>query len=142
MQRQLCLDPRQAVPGASDMSRVEPKRDLRLWFCLTHAKQLPNDHDKSPTCPFCVVVPKAASDELLEKAMAARPRARFPAVSFVRLGSGAVLARSSQPLRKSPEVQQDSDLCYMLTNGGYDTHNAKPKCETLATIASTVISFA
>lgn len=127
MQRQLCLDPRREVPSVQDVSNVGPTRDLRPWFRLTSVKQPQNSYGKSPTYPFRVVVPNAASDELLEESMTARSHARFPAVSFVHLGTGAVLARASQPLRKSPGLRRDGDLCYMLTNSGYHAHNAEPK---------------
>ncbi|RNE99008.1 zinc-binding phosphatase [Trypanosoma conorhini] len=129
LERQLSLSPGTAVPSASDETRVGPKRDLRPWFRLTCVKQPSNGYGKSPTYPFRVVVPNAASDELLEAAMTTRSRARFPAVSFVHLGSGAVLARASQPLSRSPALRQDGELCRMFTNSGYHAHSAEPRGE-------------
>ncbi|KEG06239.1 putative zinc-binding phosphatase [Trypanosoma grayi] len=68
--------------------------------------------------------------------MAARSHARFPAVSFVHLGTGAVLARSSQPLLRSPALRHDGGLCHMLTNNGYHAHNAAARRETTAVAAT------
>ncbi|ORC88926.1 putative zinc-binding phosphatase [Trypanosoma theileri] len=132
LERQLCLSPGSDVPSIEDMSRVGPRRDLRPWFRLTCANQPLNSYGKSPTYPFRVVAPNAASDNLIEDAMSARSRARFPAISFVHLATGAVLARTSQPLLKSPKLRQDSELCHMFTNNGYHAHNAEPRREPLA----------
>ncbi|PBJ78015.1 zinc-binding phosphatase [Trypanosoma cruzi cruzi] len=140
LERQLSLYPGTAVPSVSDVSRVGIKRDLRPWFRLTSVKQSKNSYGKSPTYPFRVVVPNAASDELLEDVMAARSRARFPAISFVHLGSGAVLARSSQPLARSPALRQDGELCRMFANSGYHAHNAEPRSEPPAAVSIMPIS--
>ncbi|KAH8612633.1 putative zinc binding phosphatase [Trypanosoma vivax] len=136
MVRQLCLDPESEPSDTEDTSRVGPMRDLRPWFRLTSVQQPDNAYGKTPTYPFQVVVPSAASDELLLEVMAARSRARFPVVSFVHLRSGAVLARSSQPLLRSNTLRQDGELCNMLTNSGYLAHNVAPKQDTRTAAAS------
>ncbi|KAH9601281.1 Myotubularin-like phosphatase domain [Trypanosoma melophagium] len=139
LERQLCLCPGSDVPDVEDMSRVGPRRDLRPWFRLTCANQPLNGYGKSPTYAFRVVVPNAASDNLIQDAMRARSRARFPAISFVHLATGAVLARASQPLLKSPGLRQDGELCRMLTNNGYHAHNAEPRREAFAVNPTEVI---
>ncbi|RNF08793.1 zinc-binding phosphatase [Trypanosoma rangeli] len=140
LERQLSLLPGTAVPSPSDTSRAGTMRDLRPWFRLTCVKQPSNGYGKSPTYPFRVVVPNAASDELLETAMTTRSRARFPVVSFVHLGSGAVLARASQPLMRSPALLQDGELCRMFTNSGYHAHNAEPRSEVSVSVSVAPLS--
>ncbi|WOL11469.1 phosphatidylinositol-3-phosphatase myotubularin-1 [Canna indica] len=51
-----------------------------------------------PTYPFALIVPKNISDEELLQVSNFRGRCRFPAISWCNPGTGAVLARSSQPL--------------------------------------------
>ncbi|XP_022133857.1 phosphatidylinositol-3-phosphatase myotubularin-1 isoform X2 [Momordica charantia] len=48
--------------------------------------------------PFALVVPKHISDEEMLQASTFRARCRLPVVSWCNPGTGAVLARSSQPL--------------------------------------------
>ncbi|OAY38940.1 hypothetical protein MANES_10G054700v8 [Manihot esculenta] len=48
--------------------------------------------------PFALIVPKSISDEEVLQASTFRARCRLPVVSWCHPGTGAVLARSSQPL--------------------------------------------
>ncbi|KAK3024588.1 hypothetical protein RJ639_044101 [Escallonia herrerae] len=51
-----------------------------------------------PTYPFALLVPKFISDEELQQACTFRARCRLPAISWCDTRTGAVIARSSQPL--------------------------------------------
>ncbi|KAM7463837.1 hypothetical protein LguiA_031958 [Lonicera macranthoides] len=50
------------------------------------------------TYPFALLLPKSISDEEVMQASTFRARCRLPVVSWCHSGTGAVLARSSQPL--------------------------------------------
>ncbi|XP_068660289.1 phosphatidylinositol-3-phosphatase myotubularin-1-like isoform X1 [Aristolochia californica] len=50
------------------------------------------------TYPFALIVPKCISDEDVRQASTFRARYRLPVISWCNPGTGAVLARSSQPL--------------------------------------------
>ncbi|CCD13848.1 unnamed protein product [Trypanosoma congolense IL3000] len=126
LRRQLSISPESEVPDAGDGQRAGPMRDLRPWYRLTNIQQPMNSYGRTPTYPFRIVAPNSASDELLLEAMAARSRARIPAVSFVHLRNGAVLARCSQPLSRSSMLRADGELCSLLTND-YTVHSAFPR---------------
>ncbi|XP_047310474.1 phosphatidylinositol-3-phosphatase myotubularin-1-like [Impatiens glandulifera] len=51
-----------------------------------------------PTYPFALLLPKSISDEEVLQASTFRARCRLPVISWCHPGTGAVLARSSQPL--------------------------------------------
>ncbi|KAK1396560.1 phosphatidylinositol-3-phosphatase myotubularin-1 [Heracleum sosnowskyi] len=51
-----------------------------------------------PTYPFALLVPKSISDEEVLQASTFRARCRLPVISWCNPKTGAVLARSSQPL--------------------------------------------
>lgn len=51
-----------------------------------------------PTYPFALLVPKSISDEEVLQASTFRARCRLPVISWCHPETGAVLARSSQPL--------------------------------------------
>ncbi|KAK2969477.1 hypothetical protein RJ640_022191 [Escallonia rubra] len=51
-----------------------------------------------PTYPFALLVPKFISDEELQQACTFRARCRLPVISWCDTRTGAVIARSSQPL--------------------------------------------
>ncbi|CAM8968163.1 unnamed protein product [Rhodiola kirilowii] len=57
-----------------------------------------SNYDMSPTYPFAFIVPKTFSDEEVLQASNFRARCRLPVVTWCHSGTGAVLARSSQPL--------------------------------------------
>eukprot|EP00760_Papus_ankaliazontas_P023446 PhM_4_TR2054/c0_g1_i1/m.10158/K18081/MTMR1_2; myotubularin-related protein 1/2 len=67
--------------------------NLRPFFRIAEL-----DGSVSPTYPARVVVPAAITDDTLRKVCAYRSRGRIPAVSFVHLESGGVIARCAQPL--------------------------------------------
>ncbi|KAL0904168.1 hypothetical protein M5K25_026242 [Dendrobium thyrsiflorum] len=50
------------------------------------------------TYPSSLIVPRSISDEELQQAASFRGRGRLPVISWCHAGTGAVLARSSQPL--------------------------------------------
>ncbi|TPP49854.1 Myotubularin-like phosphatase domain family protein [Leishmania donovani] len=140
--RQLCVDasrpaPEVATEAALQEGRIGLHQDLRPWFRLVDLRDEERDVGRgerpadfqytcSPTYPWLFLQPRLVDRELLLRAIAARSRARVPAVSYVCLRTGAVLARSSQPLMRSPQLSADSDVCYTLINMGYAPHHASP----------------
>ncbi|XP_065870434.1 phosphatidylinositol-3-phosphatase myotubularin-1-like isoform X1 [Euphorbia lathyris] len=70
--------------------------------------------------PFALVVPKSISDEEILQASNFRARCRLPVVSWCHPGTGAVLARSSQPLvgiittRSNTDEKLVAALCSQL----------------------------
>ncbi|XWS66275.1 hypothetical protein CRYUN_Cryun05aG0185500 [Craigia yunnanensis] len=74
--------------------------------------------------PFALVVPKNISDEEVIQASTFRARCRIPVVSWCHPGTGAVLARSSQPLvglmmnmRSNADEKLVAALCTQLVDG-------------------------
>ncbi|CAH8324313.1 unnamed protein product [Eruca vesicaria subsp. sativa] len=59
---------------------------------------LNSNYNLCPTYPFALMVPKSISDEELTLASTFRAKCRLPVISWCHPGSGAVIARSSQPL--------------------------------------------
>ncbi|KDP45037.1 hypothetical protein JCGZ_01537 [Jatropha curcas] len=71
--------------------------------------------------PFALIVPKSISDEEVLQASSFRARCRLPVVSWCHPGTGAVLARSSQPLvglmmnmRSNTDERLVAGLCTQL----------------------------
>ncbi|KAF9597060.1 hypothetical protein IFM89_015251 [Coptis chinensis] len=56
------------------------------------------NYSMCPTYPSSLIVPKFISDEEIRQACTFRARCRLPVVSWCHPGTGAVIARSSQPL--------------------------------------------
>ncbi|GKU91610.1 hypothetical protein SLEP1_g5463 [Rubroshorea leprosula] len=74
--------------------------------------------------PFALVIPKGISDEEVLQASTFRARGRIPVVSWCHPGTGAVLARSSQPLvglmmnmRSNADEKLVAALCTQLVGG-------------------------
>ncbi|XVF82834.1 hypothetical protein PTKIN_Ptkin16aG0082200 [Pterospermum kingtungense] len=74
--------------------------------------------------PFALIVPKNISDEDVIQASTFRARSRIPVVSWCHPGTGAVLARSSQPLvglmmnmRSNADEKLVAALCTRLGDG-------------------------
>nr|XP_043633644.1 phosphatidylinositol-3-phosphatase myotubularin-1 [Erigeron canadensis] len=65
------------------------------WWRISDANA---SYNMCTTYPFALLVPKAIRDTDLLKACAFRARCRLPVISWCDIRSGAVLARSSQPL--------------------------------------------
>ncbi|XP_013721450.1 phosphatidylinositol-3-phosphatase myotubularin-2-like isoform X2 [Brassica napus] len=59
---------------------------------------LNSNYNLCPTYPFALMVPKSISDEELTQASTFRAKSRLPVISWCHPGTGAVIARSSQPL--------------------------------------------
>lgn len=141
--RQMCVDASRTAPAVATLAdmqegRIGVQRDLRPWFSLvdlrdeerqreTEGRAANFFYSSSPTYPDLFLQPKLIDRDLLNKAMNARSRARVPAISYVCLRTGAVLARSSQPLMRSPQLGADSDVCYTLINMGYAPHHTQPR---------------
>ncbi|XP_049379211.1 phosphatidylinositol-3-phosphatase myotubularin-1-like isoform X1 [Solanum stenotomum] len=56
------------------------------------------NYTMSSTYPFALLLPKSISDDKVVQASAFRARSRLPSITWCDRGTGAVLARSSQPL--------------------------------------------
>ncbi|KFK38445.1 hypothetical protein AALP_AA3G114400 [Arabis alpina] len=59
---------------------------------------LNSNYNLCQTYPFAFMVPKSISDEELLQACSFRAKCRLPVITWCQPGSGAVIARSSQPL--------------------------------------------
>ncbi|KAF7811563.1 phosphatidylinositol-3-phosphatase myotubularin-1-like [Senna tora] len=77
-----------------------------------------------PTYPFAFIIPKSISDDEVNQASNFRARCRLPVVSWCHPGTGAVLARSSQPLvglmmnmRSNADEKLVAALCSNLDDG-------------------------
>ncbi|KAI4346429.1 hypothetical protein L6164_007325 [Bauhinia variegata] len=73
--------------------------------------------------PFALIIPKSISDNEVLQASSFRARGRLPVVSWCHPGTGAVLARSSQPLVGMMNMRSNTDeklvaaLCGKLEDG-------------------------
>ncbi|KAH9607897.1 hypothetical protein KSS87_011914 [Heliosperma pusillum] len=96
------------------------------------------------TYPFSLIIPKSISDEEMLQASSFRAKCRLPVVSWCHPVTGAVLARSSQPLvgimmnmRSNTDEKLVAALCTQLA-GGEDIRrklyicDARPKKNALA----------
>ncbi|XP_035546075.1 phosphatidylinositol-3-phosphatase myotubularin-1-like isoform X2 [Juglans regia] len=81
----------------ASMSMIE-KGLFLLSNDLWRITSLNSNHTMCQTYPFALIVPKGISDEEVIQASTFRARCRLPVVSWCDPGTGAVLARSSQPL--------------------------------------------
>jgi hypothetical protein len=129
------------VPGAPPQENVEAagvKKDLRPWFRVTTLNQPTNSYGTFATYPTGLVAPNSCSDDLLLRATTFRSRCRIPAISYVCLATGAVLARSSQPLLRQSEQarKDDSMLCNSLVNP-YNQLSTKPRDAVPASLGAT-----
>ncbi|KAL5800413.1 hypothetical protein ACOSQ4_033297 [Xanthoceras sorbifolium] len=77
-----------------------------------------------PSYPFALIFPKSISDQEVLQASSFRARCRLPVVSWCHPGTGAVLARSSQPLvglmmnmRSNADEKLVAALCTQLAGG-------------------------
>ncbi|KAI9118850.1 hypothetical protein K1719_010295 [Acacia pycnantha] len=94
------------------------------------------------TYPFALIVPKSISDDEVLQASTFRARCRLPVVSWCDPGSGAVLARSSQPLvglmmnmRSNTDEKLVAALCNKLDDGSRRKlyiSDARPRKNALA----------
>ncbi|XP_031096252.1 phosphatidylinositol-3-phosphatase myotubularin-1-like isoform X1 [Ipomoea triloba] len=76
------------------------------------------------TYPFALLIPKSISDDEIQQACTFRARCRLPAITWCHPGTGAVLARSSQPLvglmmnlRSNTDEKLVAALCTQFAGG-------------------------
>ncbi|EFH61057.1 hypothetical protein ARALYDRAFT_317855 [Arabidopsis lyrata subsp. lyrata] len=69
-----------------------------LFNELWRISDLNSNYNLCQTYPFAFMVPKSIRDEELLQACSFRARCRLPVITWCQPGSGAVIARSSQPL--------------------------------------------
>lgn len=123
MKRQLCRDPKVPPPPVEECG---PGRDLRRWFHTTSLGST-RDYGYSPTYPVKIVVPNAISDGDLMLSAEFRSRQRVPAVSFVHFRTGAVMARSSQPMLRQSDRARFADATILRSfTAPYEVQNTKP----------------
>ncbi|XP_030489489.2 phosphatidylinositol-3-phosphatase myotubularin-1 [Cannabis sativa] len=96
------------------------------------------------TYPFALIVPKGISDDEVHQASSFRARCRLPVVTWCHPGTGAVLARSSQPLvgimmnmRSNTDEKLVAALCTQLGGTGVKRRklyiaDARPRKNALA----------
>lgn len=90
------------------------------WFRVSEV----NAHYKlCPTYPTWLIVPNSISDAELEKSATFRKGHRLPAISWFDSGTGAVLARSSQPTFTNL-TRRDDLVCALRTPS---IHNIDPE---------------
>lgn len=65
------------------------------WWRISNVN---SNYTMSPTYPFALLIPNSISDVEIQQACTFRARCRLPVISWCNPGTGAVLARSSQPL--------------------------------------------
>ena len=127
LERQLTLR-----PGSERLDATDPAagvgKDLRPWYRATNLGQADNTFGTIPTYPLKIVEPTSCSDEFLSTCLGGRSRGRIPAISYVHLGTGACLARSSQPLTFKSKQQRadDANLLLYLSNP-YTAASAQPR---------------
>ncbi|XP_034890518.1 phosphatidylinositol-3-phosphatase myotubularin-1 isoform X1 [Populus alba] len=100
-----------------------------------------------PSYPFALIVPKSISDEEVIQASNFRSKGRLPIVSWCHPESGAVLARSSQPLvglmmnmRSNTDEKLVAELCPQLGDEKKGQRklyiaDARPRKNALANVA-------
>ncbi|XP_010278261.1 PREDICTED: phosphatidylinositol-3-phosphatase myotubularin-1-like isoform X2 [Nelumbo nucifera] len=97
-------------------------------FCLSNewwrVSGVNSNYTMCPTYPFSFIVPKSISDEEVLQASTFRARCRLPVISWCHPGTGAVLARSSQPLvglmmntRSNADEKLVAALCTQTAGG-------------------------
>ncbi|MED6216918.1 Carrier protein, mitochondrial [Stylosanthes scabra] len=91
---------------------------------LWRISSINSNYKMCPSYPFALLVPKIISDDEVLLASNFRARGRLPVVSWCHLGTGAVLARSSQPLvglmmnmRSNMDEKLVAALCSKLDDG-------------------------
>ncbi|KAL9419210.1 hypothetical protein AB3S75_037045 [Citrus x aurantiifolia] len=94
--------------------------------------------------PFALIVPECIIDQELRQASSFRARYRLPVISWCHSGTGAVLARSSQPLvglmmnmRSNADEKLVASLCTQLAGGKMSRRklyiaDARPRKNALA----------
>ncbi|XP_044953406.1 phosphatidylinositol-3-phosphatase myotubularin-2-like [Hordeum vulgare subsp. vulgare] len=86
------------------------------WWRVTEAN---SDYSLCSTYPSHLIVPRTISDEELQVMSTSRALGRLPVISWCDFGSGAVLARSSQPMGiKNLKNYEDEKLVSALRTPG------------------------
>ncbi|KAK9158769.1 hypothetical protein Scep_005343 [Stephania cephalantha] len=109
--------------GSDHVSRSSFEDRSRLvsneWWRIS---EINSNYTMCSTYPSLLIVPKNISDEEVLQASSFRARGRLPVVSWCHPGSGAVIARSSQPLiglmmnsRNDADEKLVAALCTQIT---------------------------
>ncbi|XP_006660379.1 phosphatidylinositol-3-phosphatase myotubularin-1-like [Oryza brachyantha] len=123
-------------------SGSEFEKDLRNeWWRVTKVN---SNYSLCSTYPSALIVPRSISDEDLFQASSFRSGRRLPVISWCDPGSGAVLARSSQPLvglmmnfRNNTDEKLVSSLCTQIIDATGSLRklyivDARPRANALA----------
>ncbi|XP_028793425.1 phosphatidylinositol-3-phosphatase myotubularin-1, partial [Neltuma alba] len=91
---------------------------------LWRISKVNSNYNVCQSYPFALIVPKTISDDEVQQASSFRGRCRVPVVSWCHPDTGAVLARSSQPLvglmmnmRSNADEKLVAGLCGKLYDG-------------------------
>lgn len=107
----------------SDISTIEDGsfQSSNDWWRISDINA---NYDMCATYPFSLLIPKSIRDEDVLQACKFRARCRLPAISWCDARTGAVLARSSQPLvglmmnmRSNADENLVGALCTQLSGG-------------------------
>ncbi|KAK1571929.1 hypothetical protein Q3G72_025043 [Acer saccharum] len=127
----------------ASMEMIE-KGSFTLFNELWRISNVNYDYTMCQSYPFALIFPKSISDQEVLQASSFRARSRLPVVSWCQPGSGAVLARSSQPLvglmmnmRSNADEKLVAALCTQLvggrmTRGKLYIADARPRKNALA----------
>ncbi|XP_048498934.1 phosphatidylinositol-3-phosphatase myotubularin-1 isoform X2 [Beta vulgaris subsp. vulgaris] len=92
-----------------------------IWWRIS---SINSNYTLSATYPFALIFPKSITDEEVLQASTFRARCRLPVISWCHPGTGAVLARSSQPLvglmmnmRSNADEKLVAALCTQFASG-------------------------
>ncbi|KAI4352628.1 hypothetical protein L6164_006862 [Bauhinia variegata] len=107
----------------ASMSMIE-SGSFSLSNDLWRISSVNSNYTMCQSYPFALIVPKGISDDEVLQASSFRARGRLPVVSWCHPGTGAVLARSSQPLvglmmnvRSNTDEKLVAALCGKLGDG-------------------------
>ncbi|KAG6630678.1 hypothetical protein CIPAW_13G035500 [Carya illinoinensis] len=105
----------------ASMSMIE-NGSFTLYNDMWRISSINSNYTMCQSYPFALIVPKGISDEEVIQASTFRARCRLPVVSWCHPGTGAVLARSSQPLvglmmnmRSNTDEKLVAALCTQLS---------------------------
>ncbi|XP_054786260.1 phosphatidylinositol-3-phosphatase myotubularin-1-like isoform X2 [Prosopis cineraria] len=128
--------------GSIDMIR---NGSFTLSNALWRISSVNSNYTMCQTYPFALIIPKSISDDEVVQASTFRARCRLPVVSWCDPGTGAVLARSSQPLvglmmnmRSNTDEKLVAALCNKLDDGSRRKlyiADARPRKNALANVA-------
>ncbi|XP_078434273.1 phosphatidylinositol-3-phosphatase myotubularin-1-like isoform X2 [Wolffia australiana] len=95
-----------SVRATPDMIRDISFSKFNQWWRISAVN---SSYSMCSTYPFALIFPKFISDDEIRLASSFRGRSRLPVISWCHPGTGAVIARSSQPLVGLVSTRSDAD---------------------------------